>query len=164
VWRRAHEPEVEEKDGVRAKVAELPLTARAAVLALQRSGGNQMTVRALQRNGKPSELWYVWMQVRQCLGASKNKRDMYPNPNPNYPDTDRLIITSTDFDPLKQHFFALQTNDAEYAHLYPKDRYRFEVATSGSAHGRPIHDLKISPIQGIGASGATIFNYHVEVQ
>lgn len=43
----------------------------------------------------------------------------------------------------------------------PAASFRYEVAGSGSTDG--VHDFKISPITTTGASGATVFNYHVQV-
>jgi hypothetical protein len=102
------------------------------------------------------------IQLRQCLVASKNRRDM-GNTDPNFPDTARYTITAADAEKLAEYFFSLQASDGEFSHLYPANAYRFEVATSGSA-GRNVWDFKISQIVGIGNSGPAIFNYHIAVQ
>jgi hypothetical protein len=169
--------------------------AQAAVLALQRSAGNQLVLQALasgrlsaqetgvrsvarkvgtasrqciQRNNhKPVDGWQAKMQVRQCLFAATYRQGlagmMGTQPNPNFPDTERLKIRLTDFTTLEQWFKDLQTNDPEFSKMYPPNAFRFEVATSGSAHGQDIRDLKVSPIVWPGASGPAIFNYHIEV-
>ncbi|NMO21292.1 hypothetical protein HPC49_29685 [Pyxidicoccus fallax] len=99
------------------------------------------------------------MQLRQCLVAAKNRMDMGFS-DPNFPDTDRLTLSRSDFDRLATYFRGLQS-DYEFSTLYPDGSYRFEVASSGSTGG--VWDLKISPIV-FGASGPTIFNYHIGVQ
>ncbi len=101
-------------------------------------------------------------QLRQCLVASKNRRDLGNN-NPNFPDTDRLTLSADDFTQLSAFFRSLQS-DPEFGHLYPANHFRFETATSGSNNRNNVHDLKISPIQSNNASGTAIFNYHIQVQ
>lgn len=99
-------------------------------------------------------------QMRQCLIASKNRRDLFTNANPNFPDTDRYTIEHQNLDRLKEYFFALQ-GDSEFVNLYPTEQYRFEVATSWTG-GSSIHDFKISPIEN-GRSARAIFNFHIRV-
>jgi hypothetical protein len=101
-------------------------------------------------------------QLRQCLVASKNRRDM-KNPNPNFPDTQRLTIAEHDFESLKAYFQGLQQHDDEFKHLYPVGKWRFEVASSGSQGHNRVYDLKISGLLAQG-SGSAIFNYHIQVQ
>ena len=98
------------------------------------------------------------MQLRQCLVAAKNRLDLGYS-DPNFPDTARLQLSRADFKRLAAYFVSLQ-RDYEFGTIYPEGSYRFEVATSGSTAG--VHDLKISPIEH-GASGSTIFNYHIGV-
>lgn len=102
------------------------------------------------------------MQLRQCLVASKNRRDLGNN-NPNFPDTQRLTISTAEFAQLSAFFHSLQ-NDPEFGHLYPASHFRFESATSGSNNHNNVHDLKISPILSNNSSGTAIFNYHIQVQ
>jgi hypothetical protein len=99
-------------------------------------------------------------QLRQCLVASKNRRDLN-NFDPNFPDTQRYTIFRGDAQSLGGAFLLLQQSD-EFKHLYPAMQYRFEVATSGSG-GPNVWDFKISPIVGLGNTGAAIFNYHIGV-
>ena len=101
-------------------------------------------------------------QLRQCLVASKNRRDM-KNPNPNFPDTQRLTIAEHDFESLKAYFQGLQQHDDEFKHLYPAGKWLFEVASSGSQGHNRVYDLKISEIL-VQGSGSAIFNYHIQVQ
>ncbi|GAA6210314.1 hypothetical protein NBRC116602_00540 [Hyphomicrobiales bacterium 4NK60-0047b] len=98
-------------------------------------------------------------QLKQCLIASKNRRDL-GHPNPNFPDTDRYTISIADLTALKTYFFGLQQDNGEFETLYPVSHYRFEVATSGS-QGPDVHDFKISPRTQNG-TGPAIFNFHIE--
>lgn len=98
-------------------------------------------------------------QLRQCLVASKNRRDL-GNLNPNFPDTPRYTISQSDMNELGKYFMDLQTTDGEFSHLYPTGVYRFEIATSGAA-GAQVLDHKISQIQLDNSSGPAIFNFHI---
>ncbi|GHG67187.1 hypothetical protein [Comamonas sp. JC664] len=109
--------------------------------------------------------WQAEMQLRQCLKASAYQRGfaalgLYDQPSPNFPDTHRYTISQEDFEQLAKYFKGLQS-DLEFSSVYPKEEFRFEVASSGSTQG--VMDLKISPISGLGSSGKTIFNYHIGV-
>jgi hypothetical protein len=103
------------------------------------------------------------MQMRQCLVASKNRRDL-GNPNPNFPDAQRPPIITRDFRSLTAYFQGLQHHDTEFSHLYAVSADRFEVASSGSQGRNRVCDLKISPIHANRSSGSAIFNYHIQVQ
>jgi hypothetical protein len=107
------------------------------------------------------------MQASQCIRAAYYRqgwaRMSGTVANPNFPDTPRYTIREANFTKLKDWFFALRGSDPELALMYPEGAYRFEVATSGSAFGNDVRDLKISPIVGFGASGPAVCNYHIEV-
>ena len=107
------------------------------------------------------------MQLRQCLIASKNRRDLQAMnmgigiSSPNFPDTDRLSISGDDFALLKSYFLTDLHGDFEFASLYPDDSFKWEVASSGSTPG--VMDLKISP-KTLYGTGSAIFNYHIGVE
>lgn len=96
------------------------------------------------------------MQLRQCLIASKNRRDLGNN-DPDFPDTPRLTISPASFQSLHDFFLGLQ-DDHEFKDLYPRAGYRFTTHNVGEAQ-----DLKISPIEE-GTLGSAIFDYHILVQ
>ncbi|NOJ76786.1 hypothetical protein [Myxococcus xanthus] len=106
------------------------------------------------------------MQLRQCLVASKNRRDLqaigvgYAISSPNFPDTNRLSISEEDFKSLKKYFLDDLASDLEFSFLYPDTEFAWEVASSGSTRG--VQDFKISPRTVFG-SGTAIFNYHIGV-
>ncbi len=106
------------------------------------------------------------MQLRQCLVASKNRRDLQAMnmgigiSSPNFPDTDRLSISNDDFELLKKFFLKDLKSDYEFAFLYPEDSFSWEVASSGSTYG--VMDFKISP-KTLYGTGSAIFNYHIGV-
>jgi hypothetical protein len=123
------------------------ICAHGAVLA--RNGGGRATL---------TPLFQVEAGVRQCLIADRNRADLGSHPRVNWPDTQRHTIDDTAFATLRDWFFALQ-GDNEFSRYYPRNLFRFEVATSGSGGRLGVHDLKISPRAG----GASVFNYHVTV-
>ncbi|NVJ08366.1 hypothetical protein HUW63_24395 [Myxococcus sp. AM001] len=106
------------------------------------------------------------MQLRQCLVASKNRRDLqaigvgYAISSPNFPDTNRLSISQEDFERLKKYFLNDLKSDLEFSFLYPDTGFVWEVASSGSTRG--VQDFKIAPKTFFGA-GTAIFNYHIGV-
>jgi hypothetical protein len=103
------------------------------------------------------DLQTAYTQLKQCLIASKNRRDLYgATANPNFPDTQRYTITTETHDQLRTAFFALQASD-EFRPVYPSAVYRFAVGTSGSTPG--VYGYRIEPIAG----GSAIFNYHISV-
>jgi hypothetical protein len=110
--------------------------------------------------GATQSLGQAKTQLRQCLVASKNRRDLGNN-DPNFPDTARYTINLTDASALAGHFLSLQSDD-EFKGLYPADKYTFDVATSGTV-GTNVWEFKILfyPDEN---SRLTIFNYHISVQ
>ena len=116
-----------------------------------------------QQRARLAPLSAAEMRLRQCLVASKNRRDLQ-TPNPNFPDTQRLTIAEKDLEGFKAYFQSLQQHDDNFKHLYPASEYRFEVATSASQGHNRVYDLKISRILADKNSGSAIFNYHIQVQ
>jgi len=80
----------------------------------------------------------------------------------NWPEPDhRKTISDVTLAAFHNWFQTTFPADADVSPFCPASNYRYEVATSGSTAG--VYDLKISPRLPGGASGPTVFNYHVMV-
>jgi hypothetical protein len=99
--------------------------------------------------------------VRQCMLAAWTQRQIGVTTHANWPEPNRrLTVSEQSFAVLRTWFLGLQT-DPEMSRYYPPSQYRWEVATSATTHG--VRDLKISPLDARGSTGAAIFNYHIAV-
>ncbi len=73
----------------------------------------------------------------------------------------RKTITGTTLTAFSLWFRTVFPTLPEVSPFCPAGGFRYEVASSGTTAG--VQDLKISPILPSGASGPTLFNYHVMV-